>query len=239
MSALASALPALISLARRRRVDGLSTYVTAMTLTALAVSLLPGSTHVLLAKEAVLTGTTGLWFFAGTRARRPLIYLASRPLLEGRFRWPSDWEQLWQASPRFRHMWRTASAVWGIGLLIDAGLRVVLAWTLPPRVPALATALYVVTLVVLNLVTHAWYAVCGVHDPRSPLRRSADDAPDDPVRPLPQRGDRSPGGATPVAPDSGSRTPGPSATEPAPAPPMGQPDTGSAGWRARFPPPAR
>ncbi|WP_147263164.1 VC0807 family protein [Geodermatophilus sp. TF02-6] len=182
-SALVSALPALVSLVRDRRVDGFSAYVTAMTLGALVVSLLPGDTRFLLAREAVLTGVTGVWFLAGVRTRRPLVYLLSRPLLEGRLHWPADWERLWAASPRFRRMWRTAGVLWGIGLLADAAVRVLLAYTVPPdRVPVLGTALYAVTLVVLNAVTHAYYAVCGVHDPRSPLRRAEDDA----VHPLPR-----------------------------------------------------
>ena len=174
-SAAVSALPAVVSLARDRRVDGLSTYVTAMTLGALAVSLLPGSTRFLLAREAVVTGVTGIWFLAGVWARRPLVYLVSRPLLEGRLRWPPDWEALWAASPRFRRMWRTSSVLWGSALLADAGVRVLLAYTVPPdRVPALGVALLGATAVVVNLATHVHYASCGVHDPRSPLRRAGD-----------------------------------------------------------------
>ncbi len=176
-SAAVSALPALASLARHRRVDGLSTYVTAMTLGALVVSLLPGSTRFLLAREAVVTGVTGIWFLAGVRAHRPLVYLVSRPLLEGRLHWPPDWEALWAASPRFRRMWHTSSVLWGSGLLADAGVRVLLAYTVPPdRVPALGAALFGATAVVVNLATHAHYASCGVHDPRSPLRRAGDAA---------------------------------------------------------------
>ncbi len=176
-SAAVSALPALASLARHRRVDGLSTYVTAMTLGALVVSLLPGSTRFLLAREAVVTGVTGIWFLAGVRAHRPLVYLVSRPLLEGRLHWPPNWEALWAAPPRFRRMWHTSSVLWGSGLLADAGVRVLLAYTVPPdRVPALGAALFGATAVVVNLATYAHYASCGVHDPRSPLRRAGDAA---------------------------------------------------------------
>jgi hypothetical protein len=166
--------PAVVSLVRRRRLDPLSSFFTVMTVGALAVSLVPGSTRVLLAKEAVLTGVTGLWFLAGPWTRRPLAYHFTRPLLEGRLRWPGDWEQLWEASPRFRHMWLVGSAMWGIGLLLDAGLRVRLAFAAPPdRVPVLGLLLYGGTILVLNVLTNAYYVWCGVHDPRSPLRRGA------------------------------------------------------------------
>src|SRR5665811_765994 len=81
------------------------------------------------ARGALLTGVTGLWFIASLWGRRPLAYLFSQPLLEGRFRWPRDWDGLWDRSPRFRRMWRNSSLLWGIGTLIDAALRVVMAYT--------------------------------------------------------------------------------------------------------------
>ena len=171
-STVASALPGLVTLARERRVDGLSAYVTAMMLGALVISLIPGATRFLLAKEAVLTAVTGVWFIASVRGRRPLVYLFTRPILQGRLHWPADWDALWDAAPRFRRMWRVSSVIWGIGLLVDAVLRVAMAWTLPPdEVPGLSTALYAVLAVVLNVVTHAYYTACRVHDPRSPLFR--------------------------------------------------------------------
>lgn len=171
VSALVAAVPGLVTLARERRLDGLSAYMTAMVLGALAVSLLPGSTRFLLAKEAVMTGVTGIWFVASAIRRRPLAYVLSRPLLEGRFRWPSDWDGLWAASPRFRRMWRVSSVIYGIGTLLDAVLRVVFAYTLPPdAVPALALALVAVTTVALAVVNNVYYVACRVHDPRSPLR---------------------------------------------------------------------
>jgi len=94
-----------------------------------------------------------------------LSYLFSQPLLEGRFRWPRDWDGLWDRSPRFRRMWRNSSLLWGIGTLIDAALRVVMAYTLPPDlVPALGTALYAGTSVVLIAVTTVYYAAAGIYN---------------------------------------------------------------------------
>jgi hypothetical protein len=171
VSAVVSAGPGAVQLARRRRVDGLSAYASAMTVGALAVSLVPGDTRLLLAKDAVLTGVTGAWFLMSARGDRPLAYLFTRPIVQGRFRWPADWDGLWERSPGFRRMWRVSSVLWGTALLFDAGLRVVMAYRLPPdRVPALALALYVAVTVVLVVVTNVYYVLCGVHDPRSPLR---------------------------------------------------------------------
>ena len=171
-STLVSAVPALVDLVRGRRPSGLSTYVTAMTLGGLVVVLVPGSTRFLLARESIMTGVTGVWFLAGIRAARPLAYQFTRPLVEGRWHWPDRWEELWEVSPRFARMWRVSSVLFGVGLLLDATLRVVLAYTVrPDLVPALGLALYVVTLIVLNVVVNVYYIRCGVFDPRSPLRR--------------------------------------------------------------------
>lgn len=63
----------------------------------------------LLAKEGWLTAVTGLWFLGSLRARRPLAYQFSRPLLEGRLGWPADWDTIWRRAPRFRRMWRAAT----------------------------------------------------------------------------------------------------------------------------------
>ena len=176
VSTLVSAVPALVDLGRGQRPSGLSTYVTAMTLGGLVVTLVPGSTRFLLARESIMTGVTGVWFLVSgcARAARPLAYQFTRPLVEGRWHWPGHWEELWEVSPRFRRMWRVSSVLFGVGLLLDATLRVVLAYTVrPDLVPALGLALYVVTLIVLNVVVNVYYVRSGVFDPRSPLRRGA------------------------------------------------------------------
>ncbi len=172
VSAALSAIPNLRDLATKRRLEGLSAYFMAMSLGAAAVSLVSGGTQFLLARDAALTGVTGMWFLMSVRSRRPLAYLISRPMAEGRLRWPTDWEHLWVASPQFQRMWRVASLLWGIGTLMDAAARVLMAYTLPAdTVPALSTALYVLTSLILFVATNAYYARCGVFDPRSEMRR--------------------------------------------------------------------
>lgn len=163
VSTLLSAVPSAVTLLRERRLDAMSVYLTVMLVGAVLVSLVSGSTRVLLAKGALLTGVTGVWFIVSLWGRRPLAYTFSRPLAEGRLQWPADWDDLWDRSPRFRRMWRVSSVVWGIGGLLDAAARVVLAWTLPPDdVPVLATGLVWVTGGVLFVGTNLWYARCGV-----------------------------------------------------------------------------
>jgi hypothetical protein len=176
-STLASALPGVVALLRDRRIDGISAYTTSMLVGSVLVSLVAGSPRFLLAREAVLTGVTGIWFLAGLRwGRRPLVYLFTKPLLEGRMHWPGSWDTMWDRLPRFRRMWRVSSVLWGLGLLADAVARVVMAYSLPVDVvPAMGTALYVVTSVVLIVVTNVYYVLAGIHNRHSRLYTESDD----------------------------------------------------------------
>jgi len=172
--AIVSALTGTVTFVKRKRFDGMSVYMATMMFGSVAVSLVSGSTRFLLAREAVLTGVTGIWFIASLWARRPLAYLFSKPLLEGRLRWPSDWDSIWDSSPRFRRMWRISSLIWGVATLADAALRVVMAYTLnPDAVPGLGTLLYAVTTVVAIAATNVLYFKHRVFDPRSPLYAGA------------------------------------------------------------------
>jgi intracellular septation protein A len=165
---LFSAATAAVSLVRTRHLDGIAAYITAMMLGSVAVSLLFGGTRFLLAKGALLTGVSGIWFIASAFSDRPLAYLFTRPLLEGRFHWPDAWDELWWRSPRFRRMWRVSSVLFGLGSLLDAAVRVVMAYTLPPdEVPILSTALYAVTSLVLIIVNNVYYIACGIHNRES------------------------------------------------------------------------
>jgi len=172
--ALASAAGAAWSLARARRITGMTGFAVTTMLLGVVVALLTGSPRFLLAREGWLTAVTGVWFVASIAGRRPLHYLFSRPLLEGRWRWPGDWESLWDRSPRFRRMWRISALLWGLGTLADSAARVTMAYTLPvDTVPALTSGLYLVTSALIVTVTNVYYAAAGVFNPDSAIYRSA------------------------------------------------------------------
>ncbi|MDQ2729024.1 MAG: hypothetical protein M3Y91_14470 [Actinomycetota bacterium] len=170
IGAVVSAVIAAVPVIRHRHLEGTATYITAIMACGVAISLLAGSTQFLLARGALFTGITGLWFIASIWCRRPLAFLFSRPLLQGKFRWPEHWDELWDRSPPFRRMWRVSSLLWGIGTLIDSALRIVIAYTLAPNlVPALDTALYAATAGVVIAVTTTYYALAGIYNRTSAL----------------------------------------------------------------------
>jgi hypothetical protein len=173
--AILPALSTAVQWLRNRHLDGLGTFGAAMMLMSLAASLISGSDRFLLARDGWVTGVGGLWFAATARARRPLVYQSARPLLEGRFRSDgTSWEVLWAREPRFRRIWRVATVMWGAMMLIDAAARITMAYTLPvDSVPALSSLLWPVTIVVLQLVTGAYYEIAGLWELTSgkPRRR--------------------------------------------------------------------
>ncbi len=167
IGAVAPLLGAVVNLIRRERLDFLGLFMLSMLLLSAGVSLLSGSPRFLLAKDGWLTGVSGLWMLCSVRARRPLTYLFARPLLEGvtaRLAGSSSvsWDSLWERAPRFRHIWRVATVIWGLALLIDAAIRVLMAYTLPVDVvPALGGALWPVTFIALQVVVNVYFQRAG------------------------------------------------------------------------------
>ncbi|MDR7252282.1 hypothetical protein J2X46_001258 [Nocardioides sp. BE266] len=163
VGAVLSLVPACVSLIRGNRPGGLEAFFTVLLFASFAISLLPGDERFLLAKDALITGGVGFWFLASLRwADRPLAYQFAKPMVEGRLGWVGDWEERWERDEWFRRMWRTSSALWAAGTLLDAVARVVMAYTLPAdAVPGLNLAMYVATAVVLNVVTTVVYVRAG------------------------------------------------------------------------------
>jgi hypothetical protein len=75
-----------------------------------------------------------------------------------------SWDLLWDTEPKFRRIWRVASVIWGMGLVIDATARVVISYTLPvDAVPAIGGLLYPVTFVVLQVAGNVYFHRAGLY----------------------------------------------------------------------------
>jgi hypothetical protein len=173
-SASVSAVSALVSYWTGVGNGRFAPYMLAMALASFAIALVTGSDRFLLAKESVLTALVGCWFLASIWSERPLTYRFTRPLLEGRIgRGGAPWEVLWVRQARFRRIWRVSSAMWAGVTLLDAVIRVVMAYTLPVNVvPAMQTGLLVATTLLMQVVTNVYYLRAGlgpmVHRPYPP-----------------------------------------------------------------------
>lgn len=167
-SATVSAGSALVAYRRGAGSRGFAPYMLALSLAGFGVALVTGSDRFLLAKESVLTALVGCWFLGSAWSTRPLTYRFTRPILEGGWgrRWGlhgAPWELLWAREPRFRRIWRVSSLMWAVATLLDAAVRVVMAYTLPIHlVPAMQTGLFVATGLLMQVVTNVYYARAGL-----------------------------------------------------------------------------
>jgi hypothetical protein len=86
----------------------------------------------ILIKESFITGSVGLLFLSSLLWKRPIIFYLARQVMEAqgpeRLAW---WNGLWEHA-RFRRTMRIMSTVWGVGYVLEAGIRVVFALMLTP-----------------------------------------------------------------------------------------------------------
>jgi hypothetical protein len=169
------AFSALAGLLARRRADPAGLVMVLALTASAALSLITGSPRALLARDGLVTAGWAGYMYLSLLARRPVTFAFSRPLLEGRRvydwsirRWArpaagQSWDDLWQRLPRFRHIWRVCTVIWGTAILADAVVRVIVAMALPVgAVPAINGALWPVTFVVLQVVTNVYFAKSGL-----------------------------------------------------------------------------
>ncbi|MEU7891145.1 VC0807 family protein [Microbispora bryophytorum] len=152
---------------RRRRLDALGAFVLALLAVGAATSLLTGSPEFLLAKSGWLTAAIGIGFLVTLGFAQPLAFTFARSMLRrnrlGASLRVESWDVLWLSDGRFRRIWRNVTVLWGAGLLVDAGVRVALAYTLPvDLVPGLGVLVWAVTFAALQLLQFHYFASAGL-----------------------------------------------------------------------------
>ncbi|SEG83427.1 hypothetical protein SAMN05444920_105198 [Nonomuraea solani] len=171
ISSLIPGLSVVSDLVRRRKPDRLGLYMTTMMLAGAVVSLVVHDTRLLLAKDGWFTAVAGLWFLSSVRGERPLAFTFTRFIFEGRIG-PNreSWDVLWERLPAFRRIWRVVTVIYGVGLLVDAVVRLVIAYTLPvDAVPGVNAAQYVVWLLLVQVAINVYLVPTGVFNRWSPL----------------------------------------------------------------------
>lgn len=147
---------------RRRKADALGMFVLTILAGSVALTFVTGSPRFLLAKEGWFTGVIGAGFLVTLWFARPLAFTLARGMLRhsplGTTLRVDTWDEHWEHDSRFRRTWRVATALWGVGLIADAGARVVMAYTLPvDTVPALGGALWAATFIALQVIQHVYF----------------------------------------------------------------------------------
>jgi hypothetical protein len=137
---------------RAKRLDVIGLISLVFIVLGVAASLISGDPRFILIKESLLTGAFGVVCLVTLLMPRPLMFYFGRQFTSG-----GDpvraaaFEARWQY-PRFRAVSRTMTVVWGVALLIEAGLRVALSFMLPISVFLLVspTLAFAVTLALIG-----------------------------------------------------------------------------------------
>lgn len=115
-----------------------------------------GDPRTLLLRNSLITAGVGLMFLVtAIRGRRPLTLAAMQTFMPAK---AQEFADEYAAQPKARHAHRFSSTVWGVGLILEAIVRVPLVYLLPTAIAVGATeALFVATFVVLG-AWNGWYA---------------------------------------------------------------------------------
>ena len=121
----------------------------------LALALIGGDPRFLLLKDSATTAAVGLTFLVTTLLGRPLTYAAMQSFNPAQ---AAHLAQRYETDPRVRHGYRLTSLVWGIGLLVEATLRVPLIYLLPVSVMVAVSQAMMIAAFVLLIAWTSWYS---------------------------------------------------------------------------------
>ncbi len=143
---------------QHRRVDPIGVIVLVSILVGAVLSLVSGSEKLTLLRESFLTAAFGLAFLVSLVFGRPIMFLLVRQFVAREDEQQlSEWDGLWEDVPPFRRVMRQMTAVWGIALLSEFALKVVMIETLSSDlVQAISGPLILVLTAVLIVATIRW-----------------------------------------------------------------------------------
>jgi hypothetical protein len=118
---------------RQRRLDPFALFLMLLFGAGLALTLVTGDVRFLLAKDSATSCTAGLVLLGSCLINRPLAYYAAK-----RFAAASGAAEFERTAHTdgMRRRWYRVSMVWGVGLLVESGLRVAAIYLLPITVAA-------------------------------------------------------------------------------------------------------
>lgn len=149
-----------ITTLRKRTADVVGLLVLIGILSGVVTALLSGSPRDLLVRNAWASAALSIGALATLRAERPLTFVLTRAVLPHRM---ALMDHLWDRDDGFRAAWRRITICWGAALVVDAGLRVLIALRAPVDLaPSIDLALVIVTVLVMQVPTHVILWRAGV-----------------------------------------------------------------------------
>lgn len=152
-------LHVVIGAVRRRRLDVVGTLVLAGIIVGTLLGLVSHSARLVLVEGSVPTAVFGLACLGSLLARRPLMFSLGLEFTGPDTAKGREMTGLWQYEG-FRRIFRTITAVWGVGFLVEAALRVVVVYSTSTGT---ALAISNVTPYLFLAIFCAWTIAYGTH----------------------------------------------------------------------------
>lgn len=153
--ALVSGAMVIYQVIKARRIDALSAIILVGFAFGLVASFISGDARLMIVRDSISTAAIGLAFLGSALIGKPLTYGAALKAFAA-----SDpakaaaMQESYRTVPAVRKIHLALASVWGVGLLAEAGVRVVLAYQLPVHTMAwLSTVLMIGTFGTLFLIT--------------------------------------------------------------------------------------
>jgi hypothetical protein len=174
---VASGIPSLIhsltGLLRQKRIDFLAGIVLAGIVISLVITLLGGDPKIYLIRESFFTITFGLILLISLALPRPIMFYIARHFASGND--PvniAHFDQLWQEE-RVRRLMRVLTAVWGVGFLLEAVIRIALVLTLSVQQFLVVSPFMIYGIIAILVIWTFRYGRGG----RAPTQRVAEEEP--------------------------------------------------------------
>ena len=120
----------IVTLIRNRRIDALGIIMLVATAASIVGAMLFTSPYLLLAKGSLITGGVGLLFLGSLAARRPLVFHLISNTGQDKSG-AARYDALWHDVAPFRSVMRQLTLIWGVVLIAEATLRLLLIGRIP------------------------------------------------------------------------------------------------------------
>ncbi|SHG62644.1 VC0807 family protein [Streptoalloteichus hindustanus] len=154
---VAAGLRVLYVALRRRSLDVFAGFLLTVFGVGLVLSFVTGDDKFLLVKDSFGTIVAGLLFLGSCFVGRPLIFHAAKRLRAQTPEQAAEWDGRWANEPAFRRTFLVLSAGWGLGLLVEALVRIPLVYTLSTDVMAGLSHVLFIAVMALLFVWNVWY----------------------------------------------------------------------------------
>jgi hypothetical protein len=143
---------------RTRSFDAFAGFILISYLLGLPLALMSGDDRFLVIKDSLHTAIAGLIFLATCFVGRPAIFYAARRFSATTREQNAWWDSMWKSTPGFRRVFYLMTAVWAVGLLVEAAIRIVLAYVLPLDVMVALSGVLAIATLALLLMWTVWFS---------------------------------------------------------------------------------